>query len=474
MGVESERKKVAVPAVATELSAPVAESGPAAPLAMAPLAHVQRRLTGSETFAEPTSDEVHALAAKGTSGGGQALPFADRIQQAFGRHDVSQVRAFTGGAARQAARGMGADAYATGNLVAFGKTPDLHTAAHEAAHVIQQRAGVHLSGGVGQDGDVYERHAEEVAARVVRGKSVEGHLDRFARTPVTGASDGVQMAGHDGVMIFGNVGNDPVVLKRVEPTEASQYWRVRTEQSSGDPVLNARANRTFPRVYAIYNDLSVVNGQFPADKLRAFRKKHGNGDKYVLIASVKGAQQSSIKDFKIGTHTTNAAELILHNHKSTWAKADEKVAREDISDTLTETRQHGIRDSDEVRKVSKGAGVYLGKKFGSVREFLSANTMDKVKSEIRDGGTYAANASVFGDLDTIRDYITDSDTVYVASSLVMDWSSDRMQRDVNDKVRLIDLAHPIARGANGFDEAKAGMLLGVQNMRNILSGLPMV
>mgnify|MGYP002064701929 CR=1 FL=1 len=32
---------------------------------------------------------------------------------------------------------MGAKAYATGNHVAFQQQPDLHTAAHEAAHVVQ-------------------------------------------------------------------------------------------------------------------------------------------------------------------------------------------------------------------------------------------------------------------------------------------------------------------------------------------------
>jgi hypothetical protein len=68
-----------------------------------------------------------------------------------------------GGPAVQATEGMGARAYATGNHVAFGTTPELHTAAHEAAHVVQQRAGVQLYGGVGRSGDAYERHADAVA-----------------------------------------------------------------------------------------------------------------------------------------------------------------------------------------------------------------------------------------------------------------------------------------------------------------------
>ena len=71
---------------------------------------------------------------------------------------------------------MSAVAFTSGNHVAFGRTPDLRTAAHEAAHVIQQRAGVNLSGGFGTHGDPYERHADTVADAVVHGRSAEALL----------------------------------------------------------------------------------------------------------------------------------------------------------------------------------------------------------------------------------------------------------------------------------------------------------
>jgi hypothetical protein len=108
------------------------------------------------------------------------MPFAAQIQRSFGRHDLSGLRAHTGSAAQEAAGEIGAEAYATGSDVAFAGTPDLHTAAHEAAHVVQQRSGVSLSGGVGAEGDVYERHADAVADRVVRGESAESLLDAHA------------------------------------------------------------------------------------------------------------------------------------------------------------------------------------------------------------------------------------------------------------------------------------------------------
>ena len=124
--------------------------------------------------AQPASD-IQGLAAQGISSAASPLPHLDQIQRSFGQSDVSGVEAHVGGPAEQASQAMGAEAYATGNHVAFRQAPDLHTAAHEAAHVVQQRAGVQLSGGVGEAGDRYEQHADQVADLVVQGKSAE-HL----------------------------------------------------------------------------------------------------------------------------------------------------------------------------------------------------------------------------------------------------------------------------------------------------------
>lgn len=138
-------------------------------------APLQRKAAGPST-----EGNVHEAAQRGIADGGSRLPHLDLIQRSFGAHDVSNVQAHTGEAAAHANSEIGAQAYATGNHVAFAGTPDLHTAAHEAAHVVQQRAGVHLSGGVGQAGDPYERHADAVADAVVSGRSAEGLLSQMA------------------------------------------------------------------------------------------------------------------------------------------------------------------------------------------------------------------------------------------------------------------------------------------------------
>ncbi|MEO1268252.1 MAG: DUF4157 domain-containing protein [Myxococcota bacterium] len=139
----------------------------------------------------PSGRDVHAVAQSGVQGSGGALPFLDTIQMSFGRHDVSNVQFYSGGVAVNAARELGAHGYTVHNKV-VAPANDLHTVAHEAAHVIQQRAGVQLKGGVGEIGDRYERHADDVANLVVRGQSAEQLLDRYAPSVGSGAAPPVQ------------------------------------------------------------------------------------------------------------------------------------------------------------------------------------------------------------------------------------------------------------------------------------------
>lgn len=136
------------------------------------------------------SAEVHEAARQGISGTSNKLPYLQTIQRSFGRHSLSAIEAHTDTAAQRGARAMGAEAFTTGKHVVFGREPSLHTAAHEAAHAIQQRAGVQLLGGVGQAGDPYEQHADAVADRVVQGQSSESLLDLFADRPGRATGDG--------------------------------------------------------------------------------------------------------------------------------------------------------------------------------------------------------------------------------------------------------------------------------------------
>ncbi len=123
---------------------------------------------------------IHRIAQRGVTGNFSAIPYLHQIQRSFGpSNDLSGVKAYTGRQAAAANQCIGSDAYTTGENIAFGVTPSLRTAAHEAAHVVQQRAGVQLSDGIGQPGDKYERHANQVADDVVAGRSAESYLDMY-------------------------------------------------------------------------------------------------------------------------------------------------------------------------------------------------------------------------------------------------------------------------------------------------------
>lgn len=143
---------------------------------------VQRLAGGPSAVESPTT-----LAAHGTSGPGGELPHLGTIQALFGRHDVSGVRAHDGDDAKGAAHGLGAKAFAVGNSVAFGESPDLRTTAHEAAHVVQQRSGHAPAGGIDRPGDALEQHADAVADAVVSGRSAEPMLDALSAGAATQA-----------------------------------------------------------------------------------------------------------------------------------------------------------------------------------------------------------------------------------------------------------------------------------------------
>ncbi len=162
-----------------EGEAPSPTTGPARGLGAAPVpsaasgASVQRKQLPSRD--EEPATPVLSGVADGVAGAGAPLPYLGAIQRAFGpAHDLSSVRAHEGGRAATSATRISAEAYAVGSQVAFRAAPDLRLAAHEAAHVVQQRSGA-VAPGLGQAGDAHERAADEVAERVARGEPA-GHL----------------------------------------------------------------------------------------------------------------------------------------------------------------------------------------------------------------------------------------------------------------------------------------------------------
>jgi len=209
---------------------------------------------------------VQAAAEKGISVPSGALPHASTIQQSFGGYDISNIQAHLGPAADAGAAAMGAQAYATGNHVAFASgNAGLHTAAHEAAHVVQQQAGVSLSGGVGQVGDKYETHADKVADAVVADESAEGLLG--------------EMAGHNEP---GGKSSQPVQLERSSETQSA------CENGIVEPVLGACVVGDTDMRGAVLKELGFEGGLYSERKsaVKAWREEGESEDSVGAAESV--------------------------------------------------------------------------------------------------------------------------------------------------------------------------------------------
>lgn len=206
-----------------------------------------------ERIAKRRTDGVE-VAQRGVQSGGGQLPFRAQLDRAFGPDaGLDAVRFHDGAQAREACDSLGAAAFATGDSIAFAGAPDLHTVAHEVAHVMQQRDGVQLAGGMGEAGDQYERHADRVADAVVRGDDVSA-LVRTANTqrvavqlsPKT-CPEEAQTIRRTRVMVT----EDQTGQKRTDPKTGEEVTRaVISVTIDFDDVLPAgEASRSFELVY---------------------------------------------------------------------------------------------------------------------------------------------------------------------------------------------------------------------------------
>ncbi|HEX7837246.1 MAG TPA: DUF4157 domain-containing protein [Kofleriaceae bacterium] len=249
---------------------------------------VQRKGGGGE------AGQVHAAAEAGVSGPGGPLPFGDRIQSLFGGHDLSRVRAHTGPSAAAASASMGATAYATGDNIAFGGTPDLHTTAHEAAHVVQQRGGVQLKGGVGEAGDPYEHNADQVADRVVAGQSAADLLPA-----VTGSGGGTAVQRNVPPPSTGAAGTDPTAKDpAAKDPAAAQVKAASVELTSATGkilLLIIRQALGAPATQAEKDAATMAVDQLtPSDfaTLMAALQKNGLMEAFLATIGSKNAEQT--------------------------------------------------------------------------------------------------------------------------------------------------------------------------------------
>ena len=186
------------------------------------------------------------------TGGAQCLPFLERIQHSFGYYDVSDVEAHLGPGATAASQAIGAEAYTFGGEIAFGAMPSLHTAAHEAAHVIQQRAGIRLKDDVGQIGDRHELHADKVAEAVVQGRSATALLDRYG-LKASGWNSAVPHGAIQQKKASTSMGGTPVQLPDDAQLEIDYKAEIDYYDSKADADETALVDRINQKVFGPIN-----------------------------------------------------------------------------------------------------------------------------------------------------------------------------------------------------------------------------
>lgn len=113
------------------------------------------------------------LARAGFSAPARDLPYRARMERTFGQ-PLGHVKAHMGPEASEASAAMGAEAYAFGSEVAFGRAnPSVETVAHEVAHVVQQSPRSGASRGGAGEADL-EREADQASQSASTGAPVTG------------------------------------------------------------------------------------------------------------------------------------------------------------------------------------------------------------------------------------------------------------------------------------------------------------
>jgi len=239
--------------------------------------------TSSGPQARPAGQSAHTIATAmaGVRGMPGPLPFLERIQASFGRHDVTHARAHMSPQASRSARAIGAAAYTFGRDVAFDCSPSLFTAAHEAAHVVQQAGGVRPRGGLDHASDPWERHADRVAERVVAGRSAEDLL-----SPVAPARGAMPVGA---AVVQCEPAKAPPKVKQFGPTVLGSVFAAYIRLALGDQIGEAKIAAKVVRVKTVTDDAFKIAwsdyceregapAQSPPDSLNGFvDKSHPDG-----------------------------------------------------------------------------------------------------------------------------------------------------------------------------------------------------
>ncbi len=352
---------------------------------------------------------------------------------------------------------------ATVQALAYTQGTDIHVAPgqekclpHEAWHVAQQMAGrvsptTNINGMPVNDNAGLEHEADVMGEKAVTQRkkcSVENacNIGGLVTQRV------VQMAGHADTFLTPPA-DAPYLLKIVGQKEYDQYDNIFEKQwnETNEIVQNTYKN-TFPLVYSLFhNGVSDKHVQIN-DVTAVIPNTEDNTDvphEYVVAIQKLnkiGGENGHLYDFKIGKKTASKKELVQNGYKNSFT-ATIKKWKMNLVDWKTESSKYGVRDSDNTSDIN-GIGNYVR----SLSEEDRQAFINPFNQQCED----------------ICSYIQQADTLYIASSILVGYGYE------NDLVvKLIDLAHPVTArsvGPGRFDKYRTGMLLGIQNLMNIVNG----
>ncbi|MBX3157755.1 MAG: DUF4157 domain-containing protein [Deltaproteobacteria bacterium] len=262
------------------------------PASPQPSGFLQLRGASQTGAVDQTTSDIEERAAVGVSSGGGAVPHATKMEAAFGT-SFAGVKAHTDAGAQAACDSIGAQAYATGNSIAFKEAnPSEALVAHELTHVLQQRGGMQAKG-VGESASL-EAEADSVGSRVAAGESVVDITAKYAgATPGASAvqrkkqsttegatqQDEVVATGQtqpDDVAGFAG-GSVPVEQQTAAAVGATTGADVSGARVHDNPAANQLAASLGTRAVAAGGDIAVAKGENinqPGNKVLAHELAH--------------------------------------------------------------------------------------------------------------------------------------------------------------------------------------------------------
>jgi hypothetical protein len=239
--------------------------------------------------------------------GGSGLPTAERthVEGHLGCN-LGGVRVHADSHAADLSARLSARAFTVGNDVYFGQgeyQPQTQHGrfliAHELTHVAQQRQGVQVEGGVGREGDAYERQADAVGEKVARGEPAPATANPAESGATAASTPAVQRYAEVTGQPYDRLSDDGKLAVKDHKRDA---WAEPSQITQSNKVLDGLKSKV--KVEELSgNDVTVTPpGKKSTVTLKKFRmiNRVGGGGETELVDDCGGANQQILGSETLG------------------------------------------------------------------------------------------------------------------------------------------------------------------------------